>query len=101
MTYDEVVEISKLMGGPADFFVLLKVDVIAWRGDEVRTRALATPLREVGAAVGNAAGRHVADLAISILELGHGRYAAALDAIEPLVADQQLGWTCLGFGDCG
>ncbi len=97
LTYDEAVEVAKLVGGPSEFFELLKADVFAWRGDESRTRAMAKPLREMGSAVGNAQAVNVADLAIAILELGSGRYPEALAAIEPLVANQQLGWTCLGL----
>ncbi|MGO9836631.1 MAG: LuxR C-terminal-related transcriptional regulator [Polyangiaceae bacterium] len=97
LTYDEAVEVAKLVGGPSEFFELLKADVFAWRGDESRTRAMAKPLREMGSAVGNAQAVNVADLAIAILELGSGRYPEALAAVEPLVANQQLGWTCLGL----
>jgi DNA-binding CsgD family transcriptional regulator len=97
LTYDEAVEVAKLVGGASEFYELLKADVFAWRGDEPRTRALAQPLREMGSAVGNAQAVNVADLAIAILELGAGRYPEAFAAIEPLVANQQLGWTCRGL----
>src|SRR6185437_9210369 len=38
-----------------------------------------------------------ADVAIATLELGLGRYAAALAAIESLVENQQPRWTCMGL----
>jgi DNA-binding CsgD family transcriptional regulator len=97
MSHDEVVEVTRLVGGPPEFYELLKVNVYAWRGQDAETRAAAKPLREVAAAIGAAAVVNVSDLAIATLELGRGRYAEALAAIEPVVAEQQVGWTCLGL----
>ena len=53
--------------------------------------------RELAAAIGTAAVVALADVAIATLELGLGRYAQALAAIESLVDDHQPGWTCLGL----
>jgi DNA-binding CsgD family transcriptional regulator len=95
LTHDEVVEITRLVGGPPEFYELLKIDVYAWRGDESQTGAAATPLRELAAAIGTAAVVNNADISIATLELGFGRYAEALAAIESLVTNQPPGWTSL------
>jgi DNA-binding CsgD family transcriptional regulator len=97
MTYDEVVEVTRLIGGPPELYEALKAEIYAWRGQEAETRAAAKPLRELAAAVGAASVVNIADLAVATLELGLGRYAESLVAIEAVVADQQVGVTCLGL----
>jgi len=96
-TYDEMVEITRVIGGPPEFYDLLRLDIFAWRGNESQTRAAAIPLRKMAAAVGSAAVVSRADIAIATLELGLGRYAEALAAIESLVENQQPGWTCFAI----
>jgi len=97
MTYEEVVDITRAVGGPPEFYEMLKCDLYAWRGQEHETRASAAPLREAAAAIGSAAAVGVADLAIATLELGAGRYAAALRVVAPMADDNLPGWTCLAL----
>ncbi len=97
MTYDEVVEITRVVGGPPEFYEMLKCELFAWRGQEEATRAAAVPLREAAAAIGSAAAMNSADLAVATMELGAGRYADALRAIEAMLDDNVPGWTCLAL----
>src|SRR3954468_4649651 len=97
MTYDEVVEITRMLGGPPAFYELLKADLYAWRGQEPETRAAAAALRDAAVAIGSAPGVDIADLAVATLDLGLGHYAQALAAVEPLVLHNQPGWTCLAL----
>jgi DNA-binding CsgD family transcriptional regulator len=94
MTYNEVIEITQVVGGPPEFYEMLKCELFAWRGHDKETRAAAIPLREAAAAIGSGAAVNIADLAIATMELGAGRYAKALRAIEPMVDDNLPGWTC-------
>jgi len=50
MTFDEVVEITRLIGGHLSSTSLLKIDVYAWRGHESQTHAAAKRLRELAVA---------------------------------------------------
>jgi DNA-binding CsgD family transcriptional regulator len=97
MTFDEVVEITRLVGGPPEFYELLKVDVYAWRGHESQTHAAAKPLRELAVAIRTAAVINGVDTSVATLELALGRYPQALAAIESLVDNQQAGYTCLAI----
>lgn len=97
MTYDEVADVSRLVGVSPEFYEALKAELLAWRGREAETRAAAKPLRDIAVAAGAASGVNIADLTIATLELGLGRYAEALATIEPVVANQQVGWTCSGL----
>jgi len=91
MTYDEVVEITRVIGGPPEFYEMLKCELYAWRGQEREARSAAAPLRDAAAAIGSAAAVHHADVAIATMELGAGRYAEALRAIETMVDDNLPG----------
>ena len=97
MTYDEVVEITPLVGGPPEFYELLKVDLYAWRGQESETRAAAKVLRDAASVIGSASAINIADLAVGTLELGMGRYANALMAVAPMVDANMPGWTCFAL----
>jgi hypothetical protein len=97
MTYDEVVELTRLIGGPADFYELLKADLYAWRGMENDTRAAAKVLRDAASVIGSASAVNIADLAVGTLELGMGRYAEALAAVVPMVEANMPGWTCFAL----
>jgi DNA-binding CsgD family transcriptional regulator len=97
MTYDEVVEITRLVGGPPEFYDLLKVDLYAWRGQETETRATAKVLRDAASVIGSASAVNIADLAVGTLELGMGRYAYALGAVAPMVDVNMPGWTCFAL----
>jgi DNA-binding CsgD family transcriptional regulator len=97
MTYDEVVEVSRLIGGFPEFWGMNKVDLYAWRGLETETRTIARAFREGGSAVGSAAATNTADLALGTLELGMGRYRDALRVVRGLVDTNMPGWTCLAL----
>ena len=97
MTYEEVVDITRAVGGPPEFYEMLKCDLYAWRGQEDEARAAAAPLREAAAAIGSAAAVGIADLAMATLDLGAGRYADALRVVEPMAEDNLPGWTCLAL----
>jgi DNA-binding CsgD family transcriptional regulator len=97
MTYDEVVEVTRAVGGPPEFYEMLKCELYAWRGQEHEARAAAAPLREAAAAIGSAAAVMIVDLAIATMELGAGRYANALRVVEPMADDILPGWTCLAL----
>ena len=96
-TYDEAVDITRAIGGVAEFYELLKVDVFAWRGDEPAAQAAATALREGGAAIGSGPAVAIAHLALATLALGNGRYDEALTWARHLTDDFLLGWTCQGL----
>jgi DNA-binding CsgD family transcriptional regulator len=95
VTYDEVVDITRAIGGPPEFYEALKCELHAWRGQDAETRAAASPLRELAAAIGSGASVCIADIAVATLELGASRYAEALNAIEPVVTDYLPNWTFL------
>jgi DNA-binding CsgD family transcriptional regulator len=76
---------------------MLKCELYAWRGQERDARTAAAPLREAAAAIGSAAAVMIADLAVATMELGAGRYADALRAVEPMADDNLPGWTCLAL----
>jgi DNA-binding CsgD family transcriptional regulator len=97
MTYDEVVEVSRLIGLHVDFWAVLNVHLYAWRGQESEAQAAAKALHETGLAVGSAAAVSGADLALGALELGMARYAEALDAVSSMVDRNMPGWTCLAL----
>jgi DNA-binding CsgD family transcriptional regulator len=97
MTFDEVVDITGVIGGLPEFYEMLKCELYAWRGQEREARASAAPLREAAAAIGSAAAVMIADLAVATMELGAGRYADALRAVEPMADDNLPGWTCLAL----
>src|SRR5262249_35557301 len=67
MTYDEVVDIARMIDGRPAYFELMKVQLYAWRGQVSETRATAALLRELSAAHGAAAGVGIADLAVATL----------------------------------
>jgi len=96
-TYDEAVDITRAIGGVAEFYELLKVDVFAWRGDEPAARAAASALREGGAAIGSGPAVAIAHLALATLALGNGRYDEALTWARHLTDEFLLGWTCQGL----
>lgn len=97
MTYDEVVELTKLIGGFAEFYEVLKADLYAWRGQEDETRSAAKVLRDAASLIGSASAVNIADIAIGTLELGMGRYPEALAAVAPMVDMNMPGWTCLAL----
>ena len=98
MTYDEIIELSRLIGLRVDFWATLYVQLYAWRGQEIEAQAAAKALREKGsAAAGAAFAGRVADLAVGTLELGMARYAEALGAVAPMVDTDMPGWTCLAL----
>jgi DNA-binding CsgD family transcriptional regulator len=97
MTYDEVVELTRLIGGPPEFYELLKADLYAWRGQESDTRAAAKVLRDAASVIGSASAVNIADLAVGTLELGLGRYAEAHAAVESMLHTNMPGWTCFAL----
>src|SRR5262249_49285735 len=78
-------------------YQLMNAEIYAWRGQEEPTRTSVKSLRQFAEMAGAASGVCVAGQTLAILELGLGRYAEALEAIEPLVADQQPPWTAHGL----
>ncbi|MDX6401400.1 MAG: hypothetical protein QOF27_2006 [Gaiellaceae bacterium] len=101
MTYDEVVEITRVVGGGGvpEFYAALKCELFAWRGQDEETQATAAPLREFAPAVGSGAALNIAYVALTTLALGAGRYADALQAIEPIAGDNLPNWTCHALPD--
>jgi DNA-binding CsgD family transcriptional regulator/tetratricopeptide (TPR) repeat protein len=97
LAYDEAIEVTRIIGGSAQFYELLKADLFAWRGQEPEARAAARTLRELASAVGTAAAVTMADIAVGTLELGLGQYERALRAVEPAVEHNMPGWTCLAL----
>ncbi len=95
--YDEAVDITRIIGGFPEFYELLKADLFAWRGEEQEARAAASTLRDLASGIGSAAAVNLADIAVATLDLGLGRYADALRAVEPVVAHNMPGWTCLAL----
>ena len=82
------------MGLPAELFAPLNAELLAWRADEQGTRAAVNMLIEGGTAVGMAVLICQAYHALAILELGAGRYEAALDAAEQITNKNAIGWSC-------
>ena len=95
--YAEVVDITRAIDGPVEFYELLKVDLSAWRGDEIATRRDAPMLSTLGAAIGSAQTLHLANLALATLALGSRRYDEALAAALRLTEESAPGWTCQGL----
>ncbi len=91
--YAEALEIVAAIGQPVDPYRMVKVELLAWRGDEAGTRSAANALIENGTAIGSAAVVFQAYRALAILELGAGRYAAALPAAEYATSRRAIGWT--------
>ena len=59
---------------------VMNVELLAWRGDENRTRSAAKTLLEIGESIGVARLLFQAYHALAILELGAGNYSEALTA---------------------
>jgi DNA-binding CsgD family transcriptional regulator len=91
--YAESLEIVAAIGQPVDPYRLSRAELLAWRGDAPATRAAAKSSIEVGTAIGSASLVFQAYRAIAILELGAGRYAAALKAAEVATTRRAIGWT--------
>jgi DNA-binding CsgD family transcriptional regulator len=92
--YAEALEIVAAIGQPVDPYRFVNVELLAWRGDQAGTRSAANALIENGTAIGSAAVVFQANRALAILELGSGKYSAALRAAEYATARKALGWTC-------
>jgi len=69
---------------------------LAWEGDQ-KTRTKAQQLAEASLALGAGASYYVAYLALAHLELGEGRYEAALDAAQVVVNGGAPAWACQGL----
>jgi DNA-binding CsgD family transcriptional regulator len=95
--YAESLEIVAAIGQPVDPYRLGKVELLAWRGDAAATRTAAKASIEVGTAIGSAPLLFQAYRAIAILELGAGRYGAALRASEFATERRAIGWTSLSL----
>lgn len=93
--YDEVTQISEAIGLPPGTWDSIRVGVLAWRGDDTGTRAMAQALIEAAAAEGSAAAEFQGYHALAVLELGAGRYADALIAAEYATVPPRFGWTSL------
>jgi DNA-binding CsgD family transcriptional regulator len=92
--FAESLEVATAIGGLAGLFEPMNVTLLAWRGDETGTRTAARMLIEGGAAVGMAVVQFQSYHALAILELGAGRYKAALDAAEQINNRDAIGWSC-------
>jgi DNA-binding CsgD family transcriptional regulator len=91
--YAEALEIVAAIGQPVDPYRLVNVELLAWRGDEAGTRSAANALIKNGTAIGSAAVVFQANRALAILELGAGKYSAALRAAEYATTRKAIGWT--------
>jgi DNA-binding CsgD family transcriptional regulator len=89
----ESLEITAAVGGHVEFYRPLNVTLLAWRGDAEGTRSAAQLLIERGSAAGSAPAVSQAYYALAMLELGAGRYEAALSAAQSITAHQGLGWS--------
>jgi DNA-binding CsgD family transcriptional regulator len=98
-TYEEVVEIARVVGGVPEFYAALKCELFAWRGQADETHDAVGPLSAIAAAVGSEAALNIARVARTTLALGQGRYADALDAIQPIAGDNMPNWTCHALPD--
>jgi DNA-binding CsgD family transcriptional regulator len=70
----------------------LNATLLAWRGDDNGTRASAKSLIEKGQAVGSGSISLYGHRALAILELGAGRYEAALVEAERVTNEEVTGW---------
>jgi DNA-binding CsgD family transcriptional regulator/tetratricopeptide (TPR) repeat protein len=91
--YDEAVEITRAKGG-VPVLELFKVDLHAWRGDELETVQSATSLIELGSEFGLGTSVLIAHRALALLALSSGRYSDALNSVRPLVDQNHPAWTC-------
>jgi DNA-binding CsgD family transcriptional regulator len=91
--YAEVLDVTALVGQWVDFYALLDVELLAWRGDPA-TLGKARDLEEQGRAAGSHATVYMALHARSVFELGRGHYQEALDAARPVVAEDAFGYSC-------
>jgi len=91
--YSELHDVTVTMGGFVELYDLFDVELLGWQGDG-QTPVKAAQLREGGIAFHTEALVHWADLALSIFELGGGRYEAALAAAQSVVNADATGWAC-------
>lgn len=95
--YAEMLDVTAAIGSYVEFYALLDVELLAWRGDEAALRAKAQELEAAGEMVRSQAVIHQADLALIVLDLGLGRYGDALARARPLVEGDVPGWTALAL----
>jgi DNA-binding CsgD family transcriptional regulator len=95
--YDDAVEITRAMGGFTDFYEWLKCDLYAWRGQEAETLQTAAILTGASNAIGSAVPVELAQVALATLALSSGRYADALEAVNPILDANAPRWACQVF----
>jgi DNA-binding CsgD family transcriptional regulator len=82
--YEESWEITAAIGGARGRWDLLQAELLAWQGRDAETRAAVTVLvGQVAGQSGIGAALETANSALSILELGSGRYSEALASALP------------------
>jgi DNA-binding CsgD family transcriptional regulator len=88
-TFAEIVEITTAIRGVS--LRLMNVTLLAWRGDEPGTRSAAKLLIDGGRAFGSPGAVRVGYRALSIFEIGAGRYREALHAAQSAIDHEPIG----------
>jgi DNA-binding CsgD family transcriptional regulator len=92
LRYAEYLDLSRAAGFPMDV-ELLDVELFAWRGDDETARQRVRALVEFAEDLGSAPLDCHAHLALMILELGEGNYAAALSCGQRVESADNPAWT--------
>jgi DNA-binding CsgD family transcriptional regulator len=76
----EARDVADMIGGRADQSGAAEVELLAWQGDESRTRATAGTVRTAAVEQGDYTRECMANIALAVLDNALGAYSAALDA---------------------
>jgi DNA-binding CsgD family transcriptional regulator len=86
--HSEAAEVAVALGGDAGAWEVLKVELMAWQGDEARTRSTADLVTgELAQAFGAGVVVNIGRMALVTLDLAQGRYAEALDTAAKVTGD--------------
>jgi DNA-binding CsgD family transcriptional regulator len=86
--HSEASAIAVALGSDRTRWEILKVELLAWRGDDETTRLMSgLLLGEMTTAIGAGVALNIGRSALMILDLGQGRYAEALEVGRQAMAD--------------
>jgi DNA-binding CsgD family transcriptional regulator len=91
--FAELLEITEAVGGFTSFYALIDVELLAWEGEEEAARKKIQELIEGATALGSGSTVLYGLYALSILELGQGRYPEALIAAQAVGATGMPSWS--------
>ena len=86
----ELLDVTALIGHYVEFYALLDVELIAWRGDDKAARTKAAILEEPGTAIGTMASVYLAWQALTVLDLAQGNYREAFERTNRATASDTI-----------